>query len=176
MPKDLIKKYLPDPESIRNNKSLRFLGNMLHDPNLWHLNRHSVSRAAAIGSFWGCMPMPLQMAAAAFCALRFNANLPISVGVVWFSNPLTMPPIFYFEYLIGAWVLDMPSVPFEYELSFSWLSEKLYEIGLPLYLGSVICGVVLSSISFVAINTIWKRSIAKKWRQRRQSRSGQNTD
>jgi len=176
MPKDLIKKYLPDPESIRNSKSLSFLGSMLHEPNLWHLNRHSVRRAFAIGCFWGCMPIPLQMAAAAFCALRFNANLPISVSLVWFSNPLTMPPIFYFEYVVGAWVLDMPSVAFEYELSIAWLSEKLYEIGLPLYLGSIICGVVLSTVGFVGINAIWLRSVRTKWRKRQLSRAKTSND
>jgi len=176
MPKDLIKKYLPDPESIRNSKSLRFLGSMLHEPNLWHLNRHSVSRALAIGFFWGSMPMPLQMAAAAFCALRFNANLPISVTVVWFSNPLTMPAIFYFEYLVGTWVLNMPPVAFEYELSLSWLSEKLYEIGLPLYLGSVICGAILSIVGYVSINTVWQRSVVKKWRLRQLSRQDKTKD
>ena len=67
MPKDFIKKYMPDPNSIKNNKSLRFLGPLIHDPNLWHLNRHSVSKAFALGLFWGCIPMPFQMVAAAFC-------------------------------------------------------------------------------------------------------------
>lgn len=167
MPKDFIKKYLPSPEKIKANKSLAFLGDVIHDPNLWHLNRHSVTKAIAIGLFWGCIPIPLQMLAAAFFAIWCNANLPLSVCIVWFSNPLTMPPIFYFEYLVGAWLMDMPPVGFEYELSLAWLEEKLYQIGLPLLLGSVICGAILASAGYLSIAYLWRRSVLKRWNKRK---------
>ena len=166
MPKDLIKKYLPDPDSIRNNKSLQFLGPIIHEPNLWHLNRHSVIKAFAIGLFWACIPMPFQMVAAAICAVRFNANLPLSLVLVWISNPLTMPPMFYAEYLLGAWLLDMPASPFEYELSFEWLKDKLYEIGIPMYFGALVAGAVSSVIGYFGINAIWKRSTIRRWNKR----------
>lgn len=166
MPKDIIKKYLPDPEKIKSNKSLSFLGDVLHEPNLWHLNRHSVTKAFAIGLFWGCIPMPFQMVAAALCAFKLNANLPLSLALVWFSNPVTMPPIFYFEYLVGAWLMDMPPVAFEYELTFAWFQEKLYEIGLPLLLGSVVCGAVLATSGYFIIGQVWRRSVINKWHKR----------
>jgi len=170
MPKELIKKYLPDPESIKNNKSLAFLGPIIHDPNLWHLNRHSVTKAFAIGLFWASIPMPLQMLAATLCAVRFKANLPLSVALVWISNPITMPPIFYCEYILGAWILDIPASPFEYELSFAWLKDKLYDIGIPLYFGSLITGVMASLLGYFVISVAWKRSIIKKWRHRQELR------
>jgi len=170
MPKDFIKKHLPDPDSIRNNKSLRFLGPLVNEPNLWHLNRHSVTKAFAIGLFWGAMPMPFQMVAAAFCALRFNANLPLSIALVWISNPLTMPPIFYCEYVLGAWILDIPASPFEYELSFSWLKEKLFEIGIPMYFGALVAGAALSVGGYFTINAIWRKSVIRKWQRRAEER------
>lgn len=170
MPKDFIKKYMPDPNAVKNNKSLRFLGPLMHDPNLWHLNRHSVSKAFAIGLFWGCIPIPLQMLFAAFCAMRFKANLPLAVALVWFSNPLTMPPIFYAEYLLGAWLLDIPASPFEYELSFAWLKDKLFQIGIPMYFGSFLSGVTLGLLGYYAINLIWRKSIIKKWNKRKETR------
>lgn len=95
MPRRLFKRYMPTPDSIKGNKSLRFLGKLIHDPNLWHLNRHSVARAMAIGLFWAMIPMPMQMLAAAAVAIPLRANLPISIGLVWLTNPITMPPIFY---------------------------------------------------------------------------------
>ena len=174
MPKNFIKKYLPDPHSVKDNKSLRFLGPLIHEPNLWHLNRHCVAKAFAIGMFWGCIPMPFQMVVAAFFALRFNANLPLSVGLVWFSNPITMPPIFYAEYLLGAWLLDIQPSAFEYQLSFTWLKDKLFEIGLPMYLGALISGVLLGAFSYYFIHWAWKKSALKKWEKRRLERAERN--
>jgi uncharacterized protein (DUF2062 family) len=170
MPKDFFKKYMPDPNSVKSNKSLRFLGPLIHDPNLWHLNRHSVSKAFAIGLFWGCIPMPFQMVVAAFCAMRFKANLALSIAIVWISNPLTMPPIFYAEYLLGAWILDIPTSPFEYELSISWLKDKLFEIGIPMYLGSFISGIALSLIGYYSIIWMWRINIINKWKKRSEAR------
>src|SRR5690554_8036200 len=82
--------------------------------------------------------MPFQMLAAAFCAIWINANLPLSVALVWISNPLTMPPMFYFNYKLGAWLLDRPVLDFEFELTWHWISHRLVDIGIPLYLGSLI--------------------------------------
>ena len=101
MPKRLIKKYMPDPEKLKQQKSLQFLGDRLHEPNLWHLNRRSVSLAFAVGLFAAWIPTPGQMAIAAAAAFYFRANLPISVALVWVTNPLTMPPMFYFAYIVG---------------------------------------------------------------------------
>ena len=174
MPKEFIKKYLPNPDSIRNNKSLSFLGNFIHDPNLWHLNRFSVTKAFAIGFFWGCIPMPFQMVPAAILAVRFKANLPLSVSLVWFTNPLTMPPIFYFEYLLGAWILQLPPKPFEFELSLQWLSAQLYDIAIPMYLGALLCGIVLSIAGYFAMDLLWRRHAIRRWRQRQLSRASKS--
>jgi len=171
MPKDFIKKYRPDPDSIKQNKSFAFLGSVLHEPNLWHLNRHCVTKAFAIGLFWGCIPMPFQMVAAALCAIRLNANLPLSVALVWFSNPVTMPPIFYAEYLIGAWLLNKPAMGFEYELSVEWIMSQLYDIGIPMYLGSLVCGIVFAAIGYFVVGYLWRRSVIKRWVKRAESRA-----
>ncbi len=120
--------------------------------------------------------MPMQMVAAAIFAAKLRANFPLSMALVWFSNPLTMPPIFYFEYLVGTWVLGMHSLPFEYELSFAWFRAQLYDIGLPLLVGSVLCGIVLSSAGYLTINLIWRHNVQQRWKARQALRLGKKTE
>src|SRR5690606_20244089 len=108
MPKRLFRKYLPSPEKIRHSKSLSFLGALLTDPNLWHINRHSLAGAAFIGIFSAFLPIPMQMGVAAILAVRFKCNLPLSIVLVWITNPLTIAPVFYFTFTVGAWILGAP--------------------------------------------------------------------
>ncbi|MCL7945784.1 DUF2062 domain-containing protein [Marinobacter sp. ATCH36] len=166
MPKKFMKRYLPSPEKVRKIESLRFFGDILHEPNLWHINRHSVARAFLVGIFMAFIPMPFQMLAAACFAIWFNANLPLSVVLVWVSNPLTMPPMFYFNYKIGAWILDRPVLNFEFQLSWSWLSGRLLDIGIPLYLGSLMVATLSACLAYLIIQFLWRRKVRSDWQER----------
>ncbi|MBD3656304.1 MULTISPECIES: DUF2062 domain-containing protein [Marinobacter] len=167
MPKKFMKRYLPSPEKVRSMESLHFLGDILHEPNLWHINRHGVARAFLIGLFLAMIPMPFQMLAAAFCAIWFNANLPLSVALVWVSNPVTMPPLFYFNYKLGAWLLNRPVLEFEFELDLSWISERMLDIGIPLYFGSLVVATASGCLAYVAIQYLWRRKVRNDWAERR---------
>ncbi|GAB6070503.1 DUF2062 domain-containing protein [Thiomicrorhabdus hydrogeniphila] len=149
-------------------KGLGFLGTWLHNPNIWHLNRHSVSKAFFIGLFWMAIPIPSQMVVAAFSAILFRANLPLSVALVWISNPLTMPPIFYFNYLVGSFILgDEAQESLHFELSWHWIVNVLGELWLPLYLGSVVVGLVLGFTSYFVIKLLWRHHVNKSWLARK---------
>ncbi|MDO3722482.1 DUF2062 domain-containing protein [Marinobacter sp. chi1] len=170
MPKKFMKRYLPTPEKVKAMKSLHFLGDILHEPNLWHINRHSVARAFLVGIWFCFIPMPFQMVAAAFFAIWFNANLPLSVMLVWISNPVTMPPMFYFNYKVGAWILDRPVLNFEFQLTWQWISERLLDIGIPLYLGSLIIATVSACVAYLSIQYLWRRKVRSSWRLRQLGR------
>ena len=166
MDKRFIKRLIPKPETLHNTRSLRFLGTLLHEPNLWHINRHSVSRAILLGVFWCMIPMPFQSVPAAFTAIWFNANLPLTLVTLWISNPVTMPPLFYLAYALGACVLGQPSEAETFQLSWEWISERLIEVGVPLYIGSLILGVTLSLSSYLLIQFLWRRKVRNRWHRR----------
>lgn len=99
--KKIFEKYIPTKDSLVNNKRLKRLHRFFDDPDLWHLNCHSVATAASIGCFICYLPIPGHMILAALLAFAFQANLPIAVSMVWITNPITIPPMFYLAYRVG---------------------------------------------------------------------------
>lgn len=166
MPRKLFKKYLPDHKKIKENRYMKVFGNLIHDPGLWHLNRYSASGAFAVGLFCGFLPIPFQMVIAAGLAIYFRVNLPISVVLCWITNPITMVPMFYFAYKLGAWILGVPPSEFSFELSFDWLQYELIHIWKPFLLGCLICGSVLSLIGYHTISLFWRYHVVCAWRAR----------
>ncbi|WP_430462399.1 DUF2062 domain-containing protein [Thalassolituus sp. LLYu03] len=170
MPKKFLQKFFPSPEQVKNNPSLRLLSPLFAKPNLWHVNRRSVARAFLVGMFCAFLPLPFQMGIAAFIAFYANANVPISVGLVWITNPFTMPPIFYATYRLGTWMLNTPTSQFNIELSVDWVLNELGNIWEPLFVGSLTAGVVFGLISYVGIQIAWRRHVYNNWRKRQLSR------
>ena len=159
MPKKLLKRYLPDPKKIKEIKALEFLGDKLHSPYLWHLNRHSVSRAFAVG-FWAMYtpPLPWQQVIAAILAIYFNANLPIAVALVWITNPLTWLPMYFFAYKIGTLLLGMDSFGFE-QFSELFSIEKALELGTPFLLGCFFLMNLGAVLGYFGVQLLWRRSV-----------------
>ncbi len=159
MPKKILLRFMPHPEKIKAIKSLEFLGDKLHRPNLWHLNRRSVSMAFAIG-FWAMYtpPLPWQMVIAGVLAVWFNANLPISVALVWITNPVTWIPLYYAAYKVGAFALGQGSFQFE-QFSQLFSIEKVWELGAPLLLGCFILMNTGAALGYFGIQFLWRRSV-----------------
>lgn len=145
----------------------KWLGN----PNLWHLHRHNAAKAFANGLFWMSIPIPSQMVTAAITAIFIRANMPLSVALVWISNPITMPPIFYFNYLVGTWILGEDAVStLGFEMSWDWILHTLGELWLPLYLGSAVVGLVLAAVSYFSLHAFWKWHVRRNWKHRMEAR------
>jgi uncharacterized protein (DUF2062 family) len=167
MPKKLIKRWMPNREVIQRQKALRIFGSVLYNPNLWYLNRRSASGAFAIGLFTAFIPLPTQMLIAAGFAIAVGVNLPLSIALVWVTNPITMPVIFYCAYKLGAWVLHIPPQHFHFELTWTFLSEQMSTIAPPLIVGCIICGVVGAAAGYFGIHWLWRYSVVRSWQKRR---------
>ncbi len=161
---------MPDPEVIRRHPSLRCLGVLLERGCLWRLNRHSVALAFMIGLFAAFIPLPFQMLIAAALAIFIQANLPIAVALVWVTNPLTMPVLFFLCYKIGAWILGLPPQDFDFHLSTQWLLHGVAETWKPFLLGCLVSGLSLGVMGYFGIQLAWRGYVVYRRRHRRHSR------
>jgi uncharacterized protein (DUF2062 family) len=175
MPKKLFKRIFPSPEQVQANKSLKFLAPLFADANLWHLNRRSVARAFLVGIFAAFLPIPLQMGAAAVFAFYLKANVPISVGLVWITNPLTAAPVFYSTYLLGTWILDTPPSGQDMEVSVDWIMEEIGQVWQPLLVGSLTAGTLLSVASYFIVDWFWRLHVIENWKKRSERASASDS-
>jgi uncharacterized protein (DUF2062 family) len=129
-----------------------------------------------VGFFVAFMPVPGQMILAAFLAYRLRCNLPLSVGLVWITNPATMPAIFFLSYKVGAMIIDVPMQPVEFELSFTWLAQEMSDIWKPFLLGCVTCGLFFGSLGYFVISMLWRRRVVLQWHKRKLRRQGKAAD
>ena len=143
------------------------LGDFMHDPNLWHLNRHSVAGAVAVGLFFCYIPIPLQMLLAAIFAVIFRVNLPLSVSVVWITNPFTIPPMFYLAYVVGAGILGIEPQPFQFEYSLDWIFLELGARWRPFLLGCLVMASLCALIGYFSTLFLWRLHLLQRIKQRR---------
>ncbi len=171
MPRKFIKRYMPDHNKIRAHKSLRIFGTLLHDPNLWHLNRRSVSAGIAIGLFVAFLPLPLHMLIAAALAIPLRANLPLAVGTVWINNPFTMVPFYYLGYHLGAGLMGSSAVPHaaDFNPGIDWLLNEGWDILEPMMLGGLIVGLICALLGYVGVRLLWRWHVVHRLRARQRS-------
>ncbi len=152
-----------------------FFGRLLDKRDLWRLNRRSTARAAAIGIFCSMIPMPFQMVVATAVSIYVGCNVPVAAVMCWITNPLTMGPIFFGAYMIGAWVLGASpdATRFdEFEISLDWLRTTFADIWPPLVLGCAIMGAVGAILGFYGTHLAWRVAVVREWRSRRRNPRG----
>lgn len=162
-----LQKYLPDRSKLKQSRVLSILGEIIFEPNLWHMNRYSVSHGVLVGSICCFLPMPFQMFPCAILCAHRKCNIPIAIAIVWISNPLTMAPMMYFSYRIGAWLTGSGADLGNMEMSFQWLGLRLAEIWQPLILGCLICGLTMGLTGFMLVRIYWRVKINRYQTSRR---------
>ncbi len=164
------RKYLPTREQLRNTRGLKFLGDVIHEPNLWHFNRYSLSLAFLIGGICCFLPMPFQTIPCVILCVWLRCNIPVSVAVVWLSNPITMGPMMVFAYKVGAGIMDVERNPSPLDPTLEWFMGQLGEIWQPLILGALVCGITFGTTGFLAIRLYYRWRITRYKRRKREKR------
>jgi uncharacterized protein (DUF2062 family) len=169
--KDGFRKYLAQPEEVLAKKWAAPFRPWLAHPNFWHLNRRSVPGAVAIGLFCGLIPGPFQMLSALLCAIPFRSNIPLAMAVTWYTNPLTIVPIYLIAYRFGRSLLghdssDPRATAFEWEWSLTGAWQWTQSLGKPLGIGLLALAVTLAVIGYFITRIAWRLYVIAAWRRR----------
>ena len=166
--KKIFKRFTLPQTEIQNHRHLGLFGKLLHEPNLWHITRHSAAGGIANGLFWAFMPFPGQTIFAAAVAIWMRVNLPISLLAVWLTNPVTIYPLFFAAYKTGGMLLNIPPRAVHFSMTWEWFSSTMLEIWEPLLLGCVILGSISAFLGYFMIRMLWRIAAVRKWEDRKE--------
>ena len=157
----MIRKILKSKQSKTstfNKKIDEFVTKYKIPKGYLRINRKLVSKGVLVGLMWAFIPMPMQMLAVALTAPFVKFNIPIAITMVWLSNPLTMPAMYYIEYLTGNYILGVDNAP-SVQLTIEWFQENIGTIFLPLYVGTAFYVFIVAPIIFFIVNWLWIKSV-----------------
>lgn len=173
-----LRRLLPHPETLRENRWLRWLGPSLFHPKLWHLSRRGLALGMALGVFFGLLIPIAQIPASAAAAVLLRANVPAAVASTLVTNPVTFGPVYYLAWQLGSAILGEAPPTAEAATaaaapasgaSAGWwqdLRERVVGVGRPLLLGLALlaCGVGL--LTYAVVSGLWAWRVRRKRRQR----------
>ncbi|WP_035054283.1 DUF2062 domain-containing protein [Andreprevotia chitinilytica] len=181
MPKRFLRRILPDQSKLQKNRFLARFAPWFAHPNLWHVNRRSIAGGVAVGMIGGLIPGPLQIITASLLALFFRVNLPVAVVTTFYTNPLTIGPLYWLAVKLGSFLTGlagadkMPPMPgfFGYTLG-EWLGAMWHwftSLGMPLLVGLPTLAVLLAIAGYVLVQLGWRAHVLwSLWRRRRARR------
>ncbi len=170
MPRRFLSRFLPHRRRVAREWYLRPWSALLHDPALWAIHRKGIAKAVALGLFMALLPIPGHTVLAGLAAVWLRVNLPVTLVAVFFTNPVTMVPVFLIAYRLGAGLLGLEPQPFQMDLSVEWLVSELWRYWQPLFVGSLLLGGLCAAFGYLIVNVAWRAAITVKYRRRRLGR------
>ncbi len=156
---------------------------------------HRLALGVGLGMFVAWTPtIGFQMIIVVLLASLLKANKAVGVPLVWISNPFTVIPIYYPNYLLGRWLLSIfSSRPYLDKRQFSHVLQQLenladslkhlhktqflhnltelfttfLKVSLDLWVGSIIIGLILGIISYIGTYRliVWYRAHTERGRR-----------
>ncbi|NQV29093.1 MAG: DUF2062 domain-containing protein [Rhodopirellula sp.] len=133
---------------------------------------HSIALGTAIGMFIGMTPtvgiqMMIVLVIAFLTRPLFTFNKIAAVLTVYVTNPLTLVPIYWFNYKVGTCFIPS-SVTYEdfvtiirFDRHHNWSKQALSlitELGAPLLVGCLLVAIVSSVLTYPAMRWLLQRS------------------
>jgi uncharacterized protein len=149
--------------------ALRWARPLIVRRNLLGASVHTVALGAAFGILAGAIPGPLQVLSALGLCLTFRANVVAAVAASFWTNPLTIVPIYALAYSIGSVVMpgDFAPVSLDGFSSLSpggWLADMsvwVQQLGAPLLVGLPLLTGCLALAVYAALRIMMRFNLEK---------------
>ena len=86
-----------------------------------------------------------------------------------------MPPVFYCSYKCGAWLTSTPTLQMPDHITLGWVGQVLQTHWQPLYLGSLVLGILFALIGYFGTNAYWRWWVRRSWHKRQENRNQRNS-
>lgn len=182
--KRFLRNKLPRPESITQNKYLRWLTPWLGQPRLWHMHRRGVAVGVAIGLITGLIPGPVQILLAVLIAIPLRANILVAAATTLYTNPLTFIPLYVLAYSMGTIITgekmrDITAPEFTATLAEFWkivpdMFNWFVSLGPTLLIGLAIQCTIFAIVGYIGTMLIWRCVVSKMWTRRQRQHALNN--
>ncbi len=165
-----LKHITPDRLTLEKLWCLRPFKALVLDRGCWTFNRHSVTRAFALGLFIAFIPptpLPVHLVTCVILGMLFRLNLPVLFATVFISNPLTWLPQVAGSIWVGAKLMGMDLMPVLDELHHRHPWRHIGELWAPLLLGALVLGLVAAGSGYVLAQFVWRVRVLYHLRRKR---------
>jgi len=111
--------------------------------------------------------LPIHLPLAALTAMVWRLNVPTIITTVFLVNPLTVVPIYFMAYRVGAAIVGTPATRFAFKLSWDWLQRGLGPVWKPFLVGCVVCALVFGLLGRLCLELVWRWRVRSKYRTRK---------
>jgi uncharacterized protein (DUF2062 family) len=167
MPRRIFIKFQPIAARMRGSWYFRLLGPRVTDARLWSVNRRAITAAFGAGVAVAFVPLPIHLLLGLLVAIVWRLNVPAMVGTLLLINPVTVVPVYFVAYRVGALLLGLQPGKFAFELSWAWLQNGLGTLWKPFLLGCLVCAVVGGYLAYQALELAWRLSLRSRLNARR---------
>jgi uncharacterized protein len=165
-----LKNNTPDRHTLEKLWCLKPFTALVLDRGCWTFNRHSVTRAFALGLFIAFIPptpLPVHLVTCIILGVLFRLNLPVLIATVFVSNPFTWLPQVAGSIWVGAKLMGMDLMPVLHALKSRNLWAEVHQLWAPLLLGALVLGLVAAGAGYVMAQLAWRAHVLYHLRRRR---------
>jgi uncharacterized protein (DUF2062 family) len=172
-----ITRHVPTRETVHQYRLLRPFAPHLRNGSLWRMTRRSVPRGVALGLFVAIVFPVMHTVVAALLAIPARANVAVAAIITVVVNPITIPPLYYAAYRVGAWELHHdarlvnPAAAARFSSELSRLLFWIHQASGPIAVGVLTIAVAAAALGYLAASLVWRLWSRSRWRQRRRSRA-----